>query len=1010
MYGLGNKKNILFHKILEEKGVQLFDSTISLIKELKRKNVKIGLATSSKNCKKILEKAAIEYLFDARIDGSIVEALMLKGKPEPDIFVKCCEVMGCRPEKSLMAEDSSSGVEAGCRGKFGLAIGIDRGNNREALLKAGADLVVRDFDEVSIWALNDIFAYTSSQWTLNLDLPYPQYEKYNEALSTLGNGYTATRGAAPESSKLEKEERYPGTYIAGGYNRAKSEIEGKALFLEDLVNFPNWINITFKTPGNDEWFNWRGNFQISRYSNKLDLYDGISVRRFCVQDPKGQRTYIISQRLVHIKKYHLLCQKYSIISEDWSGPIEIKVGIDGSVTNCGVARYSAYNGKHLEVINKGIFNINENDNGIFLTTKTIQSKMIVTMACKCALYIGEKQFTPLKQEVVEEEEGIYYLFTVNMKEGTILVIEKTVSLCTGFDRGTLDPEEAAMIEIKRYADSRFYNLLNSHKIRWTTFWERSDIQLGICSKNEKCINKKSRTVTEVPLDQIKHSELVKKFQSNAENISSKDLQFAIRFHLFHLIQTVNPNNVGLDVSVPARGLNGEAYRGHIFWDETFVFPVYNMRFPEATRSLLLYRYFRLDAARDRARQLGLRGACYPWQSGGSGEEQTSSVHLNPLAKVWYPDYSHLQLHINLAIFYNIWNYFSVTDDLSFILQYGAEMMLEIARFWSMKSTFNSKTGRYEILGVMGPDEFHERYPSSQTAGLNNNSYTNIMVVWCLNKALYVLSLLPNFRRRELIESLHIAEEELDHWAEITEKMTVIFHGDQIISQFQGYEDLKELDWDEYKKKYGVISRLDRILRSEGDSPDRYKVSKQADVCMLFYLLTQEELIGTLKKLGYLYNSHLIKKTIKYYFQRTSHGSTLSLVVFSSIQYQLDREEAWKMYKEFIMSDLCDIQGGTTAEGIHVAMMAASINMLFFHVCGIDTTGKGVEFDPKLPTELNFLKFRFQYKAVWLTVTLTQEIIQVHLNGDYNKTIQVKIHNKEYKLLPESTIEVEYLKK
>ncbi len=205
----------------------------------------------------------------------------------------------------------------------------------------------------------------------------------------------------------------------------------------------------------------------------------------------------------------------------------------------------------------------------------------------------------------------------------------------------------------------------------------------------------------------------------------------LRLNMLHLLQAVSPNSIGLDIGVPARGWTGEAYQGHIFWDELFIFPFLNYRMPEITRSLLMYRYRRLGEARAAARGAGFQGAMFPWQSGSDGQEETQELNLNPRSQRWVPDNSYLQRHVGSAIAYNVWQYYQVTHDIEFLQFHGAELILEIARFWSSIATFNDQRGRYEIRGVMGPDEFHEGYPDSAEPGLNNNAYTNIMAVWVL---------------------------------------------------------------------------------------------------------------------------------------------------------------------------------------------------------------------------------------------------------------------------------------
>ena len=210
----------------------------------------------------------------------------------------------------------------------------------------------------------------------------------------------------------------------------------------------------------------------------------------------------------------------------------------------------------------------------------------------------------------------------------------------------------------------------------------------------------------------------------------REAQRLVRLHMYHMMVAASPHHAGLDSGIPPRGLHGEAYRGHIFWDELYILPLYNLHFPEVVKSVLMYRYRRLDAARAYATEYGFEGAMFPWQSGSDGREETQIIHLNPLSGEWGDDYSSLQRHISLAIAYNVWNYYHATGDLDFMRQYGAEMLLDICKFWASKSKFDETDGRYHIDRVMGPDEFHEKLPGSEKGGLTDNAYSNIMV--CLD--------------------------------------------------------------------------------------------------------------------------------------------------------------------------------------------------------------------------------------------------------------------------------------
>src|SRR5215211_5631076 len=443
----------------------------------------------------------------------------------------------------------------------------------------------------------------------------------------------------------------------------------------------------------------------------------------------------------------------------------------------------------------------------------------------------------------------------------------------------------------------------------------------------------------------------------------------------------------------------EAFDHHArAWDELYIYPFLNFRLPEITRELLMYRYRRLDEARAAAKEAGYRGAMYPWQSGSDGKEETQVVHLNPRSGRWDRDLSHNQRHVNAAIFYNIWRYHQATDDFEFLLGYGAEMMLEIARFWSSIASFNPDRGRYEIHGVMGPDEFHEMYPDSDEEGLRNNSYTNVMVAWICETALQVLDLLPKRRRRSLCAKIGLSEDEVQTWQDMNHKMFVPFHGDGIISQFEGYEELEELDWEAYRTKYGNIQRLDRTLRAEGDTPDRYKLSKQADTLMLFFLFPEEELRRLFERLGYEYAPDIAQKNISYYEPRTTHGSTLSFVVHAAILADLDPERAWEMFMTALESDVGDIQGGTTQEGIHMGVMAGTLDLVQRGYVGAEIQNGTLYFSPKPNDKLDGLSFPLRFCQTPVEVTLKESRLAVATQTDgFNRSIKVGVGDEVRKI-------------
>ncbi|MBN1172151.1 MAG: HAD-IA family hydrolase, partial [Micromonosporaceae bacterium] len=295
---------------------------------------------------------------------------------------------------------------------------------------------------------------------------------------------------------------------------------------------------------------------------------------------------------------------------------------------------------------------------------------------------------------------------------------------------------------------------------------------------------------------------------------------------------------------------------------------------------------------------------------------------------------------------------------------------------------NPERDRYEIHGVMGPDEFHEKYPDSSKPGLRNSAYTNVMVAWLCGVCREVLSLLPATRAEAVREKLGVTDAELSTWDDMSRRMFVPFHADGIISQFEGFGDLLELDWDAYREKYGNIQRLDRILRAEGDSPDRYQLSKQADAVMLFFLFSDEELRQLFGRLGYDYGPEAARRNIAYYDRRTSHGSTLSFVTHAGVLASLEPAASWQRFLVALESDIGDIQGGTTKEGIHLGVMSGTLDLIQRSYAGISIRDDVLRFDPILIGTLDRLSFpmRFRRTPIWVALADGLLTVAVHREG------------------------------
>jgi trehalose/maltose hydrolase-like predicted phosphorylase len=315
---------------------------------------------------------------------------------------------------------------------------------------------------------------------------------------------------------------------------------------------------------------------------------------------------------------------------------------------------------------------------------------------------------------------------------------------------------------------------------------------------------------------------------------------------------------------------------------------------------------------------------------------------------------------------------------------------------------NNGRDRYEIHGVIGPDEFHDGYPDAATPGLNNNAYTNIMAVWVLCRAMDVLDRLSDMRRAELTTRLGISAEEVARWNDISRRMYVPFHNDGIVSQFEGYELLRELDWEGYRNRYGDIQRLDLILEAENDSPNRYKLSKQADVVMLFYLFSSEELGELFTRLGYKVDRDTIPKNIDYYAARTSHGSTLCRVVYSWVLARSDRPRAMTFFAEALQSDVSDSQHGTAAEGVHLGAMAGTVDQVVRVSTGIEVKGDVLWLNPELAPEMKSLDLRIRYRGHSIDLHLTRDALTVRGEDLNVAPISLSVAGTTYEFLSGTT--------
>jgi len=947
--GIGNRKNIAFNEALKADGVQVYESTVSLIRRLKEEGIRVGVASSSKNCKQVLETAGLLDLFETRVDGEVSAELGLKGKPEPDIFTVAADNLGVTYDRAVVVEDAVSGVEAGRKGNFGLVLGIAREENAKELYANGADIVVKDLAEFGFESIGNWFkqGFFQDSWSITYHDYVPEKEKTREALLAVGNGYFGTRGAMPEAEAGRFN--YPGTYMAGVYNRLVSKVDGHDTENEDIVNVINWLPVTFRI-NEDEWFDVN-RAEILEVRRVLRFGNGVLYRRLVVRDEKGRETLIGTRRMASMDNQNLAAQEYTITPLNYSAKISVRSGLHGDHINAGVERYSQLNQKHIEPVLLG-----SEENIQFIVVKTTQSHTVIAAAAQVTVFEGNNRvYVHIHKNHTAGRSQIEFSQTV--QQGEFLRVQKIVCLYHNTGQHEIDPLETALAGCKKYKS--FDDVLEKSALKWEGIWDRIDIRV----------------------------------------VGDRLAQKLLRLHLYHMMVTTSPLNASIDAGIPARGLHGEAYRGHIFWDELFILPFYNLQFKEVARSILMYRYNRLEEARNYAREYGYQGAMFPWQSGSSGREETQVIHLNPVSGEWGADHSSLQRHVSLAIAYNIWQYYHATADMKFMEEYGAELLFEICRFWAGKSKLNRVTGRYEIIKVMGPDEFHEKYQDTEEGGLKDNAYTNLMVAWMLGKADELLARMGNKQKDALMERIRLTNGETERWNDIASRLNLVISEEGIIAQYDGYFDLKELDFAEYRNKYHNIYRMDRILKAEGKTPDEYKVAKQADTLMTFYNLSKEEVDTILDRLDYRLPEDYLMKNLNYYLARTSHGSTLSRVVHAQLANLTgDHKLSWELYYDALTSDYSDIQGGTTAEGIHAGVMAGTVWVALASFAGLDIHGDFPCFRPNLPVHWRKISFSINFQGADYECEITRETIRIRVDSDKTNCVKIGVGDQVFDLV------------
>jgi alpha,alpha-trehalose phosphorylase len=729
-----------------------------------------------------------------------------------------------------------------------------------------------------------------------------------ESLFFTGNGYLGVRGnfeeGYPEGSKSIR-----GTYL-NAFHDVVTINYGEKLYAfpetqQKLVNVMDAQSVTIYV--GDEKFSLQ-NGEILNYERHLHLDRGFSERIVHWRSPKGNDIRLSFRRLVSFIQREVFIQQVILEPIHCKEEIRIISTINGDVTNFvdpNDPRVSSGHAKCLDIVPH-----KENSDIPFIEVQTRRSGL------KAACSVRYRTSKELTTSIQDKDEMIETQFTGTITEP--LVFEKVNIFVDSLRHGENLPK--AIQELNQELNSETFDTLLEKQTQYLSqFWKNADVEI------------KGDTA----------------------------LQEGLRFNLFHLLQSAGQDKYS---NIAAKGLSGEGYEGHYFWDtEIYMLPVFLMTNPEIARSLLVYRYSILDGARERAKEMGhTKGALFPWRT-------ISGSECSP----YFPAGT-AQYHISADIAYSFIQYFLVTDDQRFLEEYGAEVLFETARLWI--EVGHIKGNKFRIDAVTGPDEY--------TCIVNNNYYTNAMakhnLIWA-QKAYQLLQSNNPEALQVIVDKIRLNEIEVSSWQEAADKMYLPYDSELKLNP----QDDTFLNKDIWDFKNTPSEHYPLLLHYHPLTLYRYQVCKQADTVLAHFLLEDEEEIET------------IRNSFNYYENVTTHDSSLSSCVFSIMASKLGYSE--KAYNYFIETARLDLDNthGNTKDGLHMANMGGTWMALLFGFAGLRIKESGLRLHPILPKQWKGYTFPLRYRGNSLKVEVTENSTKIELLS--GTELEIMVYDQEYKL-------------
>ena len=732
----------------------------------------------------------------------------------------------------------------------------------------------------------------SENWYIVRSGYSPEDESNLETVFTLANGYMGIRG----SLELPSRGKECGTYAAGvfdkievqqEYDAAASKMRNKAITPAYAI-MPDMLMIEILVAGeNFDFMNCR----VDDVTRTLDMLHGIVFNSYALTSPSGKSLKVCTSTLVSKVRKHIALQKVSIIPLNFDAPAVIKFKNTLHIGPQHIARLNDYisqtNLLHTVCDGANTYlegQVEETGTGIIACTETAG--------------VGDKSFELLSN-------GICETFRLDLQSGAKYSFEKTVCLYTSRDGE--DYISLCKAEIKNAMQSGHDALIAEHIKWWQESWKTSDIEL-------------------VGID--------------------FDLQTGIRWNLFHLIQTASEDDP--DLSISATGLHGQGYFGHAFWDtEIFMIPFFLATNVQVAKNLLLYRYNRLDVARELAKKAGCKGAKFPWTSAYTGEDVTP------------PDWercANRQIHISGDIAYAFRNYYNQTGDKDFYANYAVELIVETAKFYSSKVK-KGEDGKFHILDVIGPDEYNLH--------ANDNYYTNFLAAWNMREAIAGMELLRKEYPKQYNKVCLATEwtKETEEWLrDIEQHMAYPRTVDNVNEQYEGFFDLQyegDIPRDQYNMPIGIKHQY----------TGNQQLLKQADTVMMHFLFPDQ------------FTKEQRKASFEFYEKRCLHGSSLSPSIHCVTGLRTGFIE--HAYGYLYLTALMDLNNlhmdKNLADGLHAACAGGTWAAVVYGFGGVEFQNGDIHINPILPKEWEGLKFSVAHKGSRLKIYVSRDSFTVESN-------------------------------